>query len=170
VTVLCTDYKILAKCLSNKLKPFLDHIVNEYQTHCIPNRTIMDNLFLVRDRIDIAYLNGENVQYLFQEKALQFLDQEKAFDRVNHFYLFKTLKAFGVGQSFTAWIKMLCNDASVMLKVGGGLSWPVPVLRGIRQGCPLSGILYSLAIEPLLCKLRKTLQGISVEKPTKFAS
>ncbi|XDV31850.1 hypothetical protein PO909_002799 [Leuciscus waleckii] len=65
---------------------------------------------------------------------------------------------------------MLYKDASVMLKVGGGLSRPVAVLRGIRQGCPLSGMLYSLAIEPLLCKLRKTLQGITVEKPIKLVA
>ncbi len=163
VAVLCTDYKILAKCLSNRLKPFLECMVNEYQTYCIPNRTIMDNLFLVRDIIDIASLNGENL-------GIFAIDQEKAFDRVSHFYLFKTLEAFGVGQSFISWIKMLYNDASAMLKVGGGLSRPIPVLRGIRQGCPLSGMLYSLAIEPLLCRLKKTLQGVSVEKPIKFVA
>ncbi len=39
-------------------------MVNEYQTYCIPNRTIMDNLFLVRDIIDIANLNGENLGIL----------------------------------------------------------------------------------------------------------
>lgn len=65
---------------------------------------------------------------------------------------------------------MLYNDASAMLKVGGELSRPIPVLRGIRQGCPLSGMLYSLAIELFLCKLRKTLQGVSVEKPIKFVT
>ncbi len=34
--------------------------------------------------------------------------------------------------------------------------------RGIRQGCPLSGQLYSLVIEPFLCRLRKELTGISI--------
>lgn len=50
----------------------------------------------------------------------------------------------------------------MLIKVGGGISAPVTVTRGIRQGCPLSGQLYSLAIEPLLCKLRRDLAGFSV--------
>ncbi len=47
----------------------------------------MDNLFLVRDIIDIASLNGKNF-------CIFVIDQEKAFDRVSHFYLFKTLEVF----------------------------------------------------------------------------
>ncbi len=51
-----------------------------------------------------------------------------------------------------------------MVKVGCGLCRPIVVSRGIRQGCPLSGQLYSIAIEPLLFTIRKTLTGLS--KPT----
>lgn len=51
-------------------------------------------------------------------------------------------------------------------KIGGGLSVPIQVKRRIRQGCPMSGQLYALAIEPLLCLLRNKLSGILVsEKP-----
>lgn len=77
------------------------------------------------------------------------LDQEKAFDRVDHNYLFNILKAFGFGESFINWVKLLYKDAACIVKVGGGLSCPILVTRGIRQSCPLSGQLYSLAIEPL---------------------
>lgn len=73
--------------------------------------------------------------------------------------MFNTFKAFGIGNSFLSGIKLLYTGASVMLQVGGGLSQPVLINRGIRQGCPLSGQLYSFAIEPLLCQLRKNLQG-----------
>ncbi len=90
------------------------------------------------------------------------IDQEKAFDRVGHEYLFTVLKFFGFGEKIISWIKILYKDASLMLKIGGGLSCPIPVKRGIRQGCPLSGQLYSLAIEPLLCKLRNELKGLMI--------
>ncbi|KAJ3583122.1 hypothetical protein NHX12_034441 [Muraenolepis orangiensis] len=46
--------------------------------------------------------------------------------------------------------------------MGAGLSRPIPVQWGIRQGCPISGQLYSLAIESLLCRLRSKLSGLSL--------
>lgn len=156
VALLCTDYKILAKCLANRLKHFLEYVINDFQTYCVPKRTIMDNLFLVRDIMNLANAGNEGVGFLS-------VDQEKAFDEVDHLYLFKTLKAFGFGENFISWIKLLYTGASALLKVGGGLSCPVLVHRGIRQGCPLSGQLYSLAIEPLLYKLREKLQGFIVK-------
>ncbi len=46
--------------------------------------------------------------------------------------------------------------------MNGGLCAPFKVSRGIRQGCSLSGMLYSIAIEPLLPKIRKRLNGLRV--------
>ncbi|KAJ3599285.1 hypothetical protein NHX12_033248 [Muraenolepis orangiensis] len=57
-------------------------------------------------------------------------------------------------------LTLLKNWRPVALLCGGGLSRPVPVKRGIRQGCPISGLLYSIAIEPLLCRLRNRLRGL----------
>ena len=152
VSLLCTDYKILSKCLSNRLKKYMDAVIHANQTYCVPGRTIMDNLFLIRDIIDLSKMQNLDL-------GLLSIDQEKAFDKVDHNYLFKTLEAFGVGTGFVSWVKLLYSGASVVLKVGGGLSCPVRASRGIRQGCPLSGQLYSFAMEPLLHQLRKGLAG-----------
>ena len=153
VSLLCLDYKILSKCMANRLKCYLDTVIFRDQTYCVPERTIMDNLFLVRDVIDFGLMNNDRLGILS-------IDQEKAFDRVDHGYLFNTLAAFGCGDKFVGWLRLLYNEAAVMVKVGGALSVKVPVQRGIRQGCPLSGQLYSLVIEPLLCRLRRDLRGV----------
>lgn len=49
-----------------------------------------------------------------------------------------------------------------MLKFNGGLCFPFKVQRGVRQGCSLSGMLYTLAIEPLLQRLRRVLNGLTL--------
>ena len=75
---------------------------------------------------------------------------------------------FGFGKSFISWIELMYSRATVLLKVGGGgFSRPVSVQRGIRQGCPLSGMLYALAIEPLLHKLRQSFSGLNLADSTK---
>lgn len=87
------------------------------------------------------------------------MDQGNAFDRVNHFYLLKTLKAFGFGPQFVSCIKLLYSETSSKLKINGR---PFAVTRGIRQGHPLSGILYSISVEPLLSHLRKRSYGLCI--------
>ncbi len=51
-------------------------------------------------------------------------------------------------------IKVMYCDVESILKINGDLCSPFKVLRGVRQGCALSGMLYTLTIEPLLNKLR----------------
>lgn len=99
--------------LTNRLKKYLHVIVHRDQSYCIPDRSIMDNLFLLRDMIDFNRSNNFNVGVLS-------LDQEKAFDQVDHKYLFTVLKQFGFGENFILYIKLLYFNAFVMVKAGGG--------------------------------------------------
>ena len=72
------------------------------------------------------------------EAAFIFLDQEKAFDRVNHNFLFKIMETFGIGESFLHWIRLIYSNASTKVKVNGFLTPTIPLKRGVRQGDPLS--------------------------------
>ena len=85
------DAKIFSRALTNRLKAVVGSVVHRDQTYCIPNQSIFDNLFLVRDIITTAAYHKLNL-------GLLSLDQEKAFDRVDHGFLFRTLEAFGLVQ------------------------------------------------------------------------
>lgn len=135
------------------LQTVIDFLIGDDQSYRVPERSMFDNLFLLRDVFDICKVYNINVGIIS-------MDQEKAFDRVDHEFLFSTLQAFGVGEGFLSWAKLLYRDACCVVKVGGRLSVPVPVRRGIRQGCSISGQLYSIAIELLLCRLRSRLRGL----------
>lgn len=90
------------------------------------------------------------------------LDQEKAFDRVEHLYLWHTLQAFGFNSNFIDMIRAMYCEIESVIEMNGGLCTPFKVQRGVRQGCAMSGLLYVLAIEPLLCMLRNKLKGLTL--------
>ncbi|CAM2106042.1 unnamed protein product [Caretta caretta] len=90
VSLLSTDYKIVAKAISLRLGSVMADVVHPDQTYTVPGRSIFDNLFLVRDLLELGRRDGLSF-------ALLSLDQEKAFDRVDHGYLLSTLQAFGFG-------------------------------------------------------------------------
>lgn len=88
-----------------------DTTVHRSQTYYIPDRSIMDHLFLLRDIIDVAKVQELSVGMLS-------IDQEKDFDRVDHNYLFSKLGAFGFGKQCMTWVKTLYCEAAVLLRVG----------------------------------------------------
>ena len=67
------------------------------------------------------------------------------------------MRAMGFGPRFISYLEILYRDAQGLVKVGGSLTSPFSFEKGIRQGCPLSGLLYSIAIEPLINILRQKL-------------
>ena len=146
LSLLNVDVKIFTKALANRLHQVLPTIVHPTQT-CITGRKIDSNVHLLRDMIQLA-----NTQTL--EAAFVFLDQEKAFDRVNHAFLYRTLHAFGFGRTFIQWVQLLYSNATTRIKVNGFLTPRIPLRRGVRQGCPLSPLLYVLIIEILGLQLR----------------
>lgn len=78
------------------------------------------------------------------------LDQEKAFDIIEHEYIFRVLNAFGFPQDFVNLIKELYNNLESTLFLDFRESSPFRVTRGVRQGCPLSPVLFVLSLEPYL--------------------
>lgn len=153
VSLLCGDYKVLSKALALRLREVMEEVIHVDQTYCVPGRLISDNITFIRHVLEVSGSLGI-------ETGLISLDQEKAFDRVEHQYLWKTLAAFWFNPVFIARVQVLYRDVASILKINGGLAAPFAVQRGVRQGCSLSGMLYSLAIEPLLHKLRKEMAGV----------
>ncbi|CAM5154726.1 unnamed protein product [Natator depressus] len=141
VSLLSTDYKIVAKAISLRLGSVMADVIHPDQTYTVPGRSIFDNLFLVRDLLELGRRDGLSF-------ALLSLDQEKAFDRVDHGYLLSTLQAFGFGPQFVSFLWVLYASAECLVRLNWTLTEPVSFGRGVRQGCPLLGQLYALAIEP----------------------
>ena len=94
---------------------------------------MVDNVLLIRDVLTLCEAHSLSL-------GLISIDLQKAFDCVHHSYLFQTLAAFGFGPSFTALIQILYNEITSLVKVNNKLTTPMTILRGICQGCQLTGV------------------------------
>lgn len=147
ISLLNVDSKLLAKMLALRLENVLPSVVSDDQTGFIKNR---QSFFNIRRLMNILY----NPTPPDTAEVLLSLDAEKAFDRVEWDYLFYTLKKFGFGAKFTSWIHVLYSLPIAAVRTNNNLSSFFPLRRGTRQGCPLSPLLFALAIEPLAIALR----------------
>ena len=139
ISLLNTDYKILSKILTNRISNVLDKIVPIEQKCGIKGRKMTDvirNLASYRDHS----MNGFFV----------LIDQAKAFDRVNHEYLFMTMEALGFKGDFLELTKMLYKDITSQVMVNGHPTSKINIERGVRQGCPFSMTLFVLSTIPLI--------------------
>lgn len=140
ISLLNADTKLFAKVLASRMKVVMNDLVHADQVGFIPGREGCDNrvrMLLVVQKIK----KGQAPELLFS------IDAEKAFDGVVIFML-KTLEVMGVGPKMTHWIKALYNHPTARVKVNGTVSMPFEMYNGMRQGCPLSPLLFVLSLEP----------------------
>ena len=158
VSLLNVDYKIMTRALADRISKVLPFIIDSDQTCNVKGRTIHNNTAVLRDIID--YANDKNI-----EAYLLSIDQMKAFDRVDWNFMFRTLKKFNFGESFIQWIKLAYNQITSKIKVNGTESDSFTLERGVRQGCPLSAMLYIVTAEILALTIRANnkIVGISVD-------
>ena len=146
ITLLNTELKILARVLANRLQLVISDLIGSEQTYAVKGRSIQDNLHLIREVLE-GIEDGT-------EAVLISLDQSKAFDRVDHRFLVTVLETAGFQPEFRRWISMMYHNLQAVVQVNGRRSRVFAVEWSVRQGCPLSPLLYVLALEPLLRKLR----------------
>lgn len=107
ISLLNTDYKILAKILARRLEEILPSIISPDQTGFVKQR---QSFFSIWRFFNIMYSSCQN-----SSECLLSMDAEKAFDRVEWDYLFETLVRFGFRETFISWIKLLYSSSSAMV-------------------------------------------------------
>src|SRR5947208_1798925 len=111
------DYKLLTKVLAIQLMDHIKQLIHPNQAGFIPNRSIFDHIRLAKAILSYAEATEE-------DGAIIALDQEKAYDKIKHNYLWKTLEAFNLLQPFIQTVKLLYSNTHTKVAINRVLSNP----------------------------------------------
>ena len=94
------------------------------------------------------------------------LDAEKAFDKIQHPFLIKTLQSVGIEGTFLSILKAIYEKPTANIILNGETLGAFPLRSGTRQGCPLSPLLFNIVLEVLASAIRqqKEIKGIQIGK------
>jgi hypothetical protein len=148
LTLLCCDYKILAKAITLRFAGPLGTVVDETQTAFIPGRWIGDNVLFHLEEVD--YLDVAQ-----QPGCIAFLDFEKAYDRVDRGWVVACMGALGFGPVAISWVQLLLRGTVARCLFNGWRTAAFSVRSGVAQGSPLSPLLYVIAAQPLAARMRQ---------------
>ncbi len=156
IFLLNSDTKIIAKVLALRLEKCLPSLIDNDQNGFIKNQQAYYN---IRRLLNIIYEKKEA-----QDSCIPSLDAEKAFDRIEWPYLFEVLSRFGFGVYLRKWIRLLYSGPCAEIMTNNIISKPFILHCGTRKGCPLSPLLFILALEPFAISIRNhpIIKGIKI--------
>jgi hypothetical protein len=157
ITLLNSDYKILARIVEGRIRPALVELLHASQYCSVPGKSIFDAVASVRDAVTYGEMANTPLCVLS-------LDFKEAIDKISHKYLFTILQSYGFSDTFLRCIKNMYTNATSVVHINGHISKPIPIQSSIRQGCPLSVTLFALCLNPLLHRLDQTLKGLSIHQ------
>ena len=99
------------------------------------------------------------------------IDAEKAFDKIQHPFMIKTLQKAGIEGNYLSIIKAIYDKTTANIILNSEKLKAFPLWSGTRQGCPLSPLLLNIVLEILDTAIRaeKEIKGIQIGKEVKLS-
>ncbi|KAM0925086.1 hypothetical protein ACQ4PT_004437 [Festuca glaucescens] len=146
--------RLLTKIMARRLAPRMHELVDGNQMAFIRGRCIQDNFLLVKESAKLLHRKR------FPSLLLK-VDIAKAFDNISWPFLLSVLRHRGFGPRWITWIALLLRSASTSVLINGCAGSSFRHGRGLRQGDPISPLLFVIAMDVLSAMFR-TAEGTGV--------
>lgn len=145
ISLICSASKLLTKVLASRLmNAAIDYgLLAREQSGFVRREECVAQATCLLEACQRRLYDGEYTYLLF-------LDLKKAYDMVPHELLFAKLKKLGFSDRFTRLLQKMYENTYIRVRIGSSLSERVKYSRGVRQGCPISPILFNLFIDDIL--------------------
>ncbi|CAM4644369.1 unnamed protein product [Caretta caretta] len=98
----------------------------------------------------------------WRQCTVAWLDMANTFGSVPHHHIFATLQEFGLPENFLRVIQEVYEGCSTTIRLVEGETAEIPIRSRVKQGCPLSPIIFNLAMEPLLRAISNGADGFNL--------
>ena len=155
LSIVNCDNRLIASAMRIRWENQFKGFIRERQQGFLKNRSMIRNLLEVDTAMLCSALTHEN-------SATIFLDFEAAFPSITQEYTFEALSSCGVPEQAMNSFKFFYRQSRCRIAVKGQTYNGFDPEAGVRQGCPLSPIVYAMVAEILLDRLEQQVGGIFV--------
>ena len=149
-----SDNKLVASVYNRKISSIAPQHIHPAQRGFVKGRHFVQNIL----DLDTQARMFSMTQSPSDMPALVFWDYEAAFPSVSHEWIFAMLRICLVPESYISVIEMLYHMNSTYVRCNGALRYMCSISAGVLQGCPLSGSLFAIAIDPILARMARVLE------------